>query len=77
MSQDTQDKFTGIGEKMQTWGCMLTCLLTLPILGTLFLGVPGLIGGIALGVLLFFALVAPSVFRPLKNGPENTAPGYR
>lgn len=56
MSQDTQDKFTGIGEKMQTWGCMLTCLLTLPILGTLFLGVPGLIGGIALGVLLFFAL---------------------
>ena len=52
----SQDKFAGIGEKMQAWGCMLTCLLTLPILGVMFLGVPGLIGGIALGVLLFFAL---------------------
>jgi hypothetical protein len=60
MSQDSQDKFAGIGEKMQAWGCMLTCLLTLPILGTLFLGVPGLIGGIALGVLLFFALAKKS-----------------
>ena len=52
MSKDAQDKFVTIGEKMQAWGCMLT----LPILGVMFLGVPGLIGGIALGVLLFFAL---------------------
>lgn len=49
MSKDAQDKFVA-------WGCMLTCLLTLPILGVMFLGVPGLIGGIFLGVLLFFAL---------------------
>ena len=56
----SQDKFAGIGEKMQAWGCMLTCLLTLPILGVMFLGVPGLIGGIYLGVLLFFALAKKS-----------------
>jgi hypothetical protein len=60
MSQDSQDKFAGIGEKMQAWGCMLTCLLTLPILGTQCSRAICFIGGIALGVLLFFALAKKS-----------------
>ncbi len=40
-----ENKLRAAGEKMQRLGCMLTVLLTVPILLTLFLGIPGLIIG--------------------------------
>jgi hypothetical protein len=39
-------------KKMQNLGCLLTCLLTLPILGLLFWGVAGGIIGLIVGVVL-------------------------
>ena len=34
-----------LGEKMQKMGCAMTLLFTIPIILTLFLGIPGIIVG--------------------------------
>ena len=46
------------GKRMQTLGCGLTLLLTVPILGLAFFGMLGLIIGGLIGLLLGVGLVA-------------------
>jgi hypothetical protein len=41
-SNNTADKLKNAGEKMQSVGCLLTILITVPIALTLFLGPLGL-----------------------------------
>ena len=50
--KDMQQKTRELGEKMQSLGCSLTVLFTIPLVATIFLGVPGLI--ISLFVIIFF-----------------------
>lgn len=49
---DRAEKLEGCGKKMQKFGCLLTGLITLPFLGLLFLGIPGLIIGLLIGVVV-------------------------
>ena len=41
--KDLQQKTKEFGEKLQSIGCLLTVLLTIPIILTIVMGVPGLI----------------------------------
>ena len=48
-------KIEEAGKKTQQVGCLLTGLITIPILGVIFLGVPGLVGGVLIGGLIAYA----------------------
>jgi len=50
-----EDKIKQVGTKMQKLGCFLTLVLTIPIVLTLFLGVPGLIIG---GIIAIIAIIS-------------------
>lgn len=45
-----------VGKKMQSLGCALTLLLTLPIIGLLFFGMLGLVVGLAIGALVAWGM---------------------
>lgn len=38
------------GDRVMAWGAALTLLLTLPIVGALVFGIPGLLIGLVLGI---------------------------
>ncbi len=50
--EERAEKLEGCGKKMEQLGCLLTGLITLPVLGVLFLGIPGLIIGIIVGIMI-------------------------
>ena len=50
--EERAKKFEDAGNKMQKLGKKLTIMITIPIGLMLFFGVPGLIGGIILAVLI-------------------------
>ncbi len=56
--EERLEKMEGCGKKMEQLGCLLTGLVTLPILGVLFLGTPGLIIGIIAGVVIAAGAIA-------------------
>ncbi len=45
-------KLEEIGKNMQRIGCLLTGLVTIPIIGLIFFGIKGLIVGIVIGCLI-------------------------
>ncbi|MFO8059481.1 MAG: hypothetical protein R6U70_02320 [Bacillota bacterium] len=53
--KSTQDRLQKTSRKMQQLGCLLTALITVPVLGTLFLGIPGLIMGIIIAGIVLIA----------------------
>jgi hypothetical protein len=48
------NKMEEAGKKMQNIGCLLTGIITIPFIGLVFLGVPGLIIGIIVGGLIAY-----------------------
>jgi len=55
-AEQVSQKFDAAGKKMQSIGCALTLLITLPVIGTLVGGVVGGIIGGAIGLLLFVGM---------------------
>jgi len=53
--KDMQEKTKELGEKIQSLGCLLTVLFTIPLILTIFLGIPGSIIGFILIVFFFIA----------------------
>ncbi len=51
--EEREKKMEETGKKMQRVGCMLTGLITLPIIGVLIGGPIGLVIGLIIGVLIF------------------------
>ena len=51
-TNNVQDKLQRTGDAMSRIGCLLTCLITLPIVGVLVFGVWGLVVGLILGAIL-------------------------
>lgn len=45
------------GQRMQALGCGLTLLVTLPIIGLIFFGFAGLIGGVVIGLLFGIGMI--------------------
>ena len=56
--QEAGERMQGVGKSMQRMGCLLTGLITLPILGVIFAGPIGLVIGLAIGVLIFAGTIA-------------------
>ncbi len=54
--QINEEKFKETGKKIQSLGCTLTFLLTLPIVGLFTLGIGGLIIGLVLGIIIFIGM---------------------
>ncbi len=52
--KSTQQKIEDAGKKMQSMGCALTILITIPIALTIFLGIPGFVIG---SIVAVFGLV--------------------
>lgn len=52
--EEKTKKIEEAGKKMQNIGCLLTGIITIPIIGLIFLGVPGLIIGIVVGGLIAY-----------------------
>jgi hypothetical protein len=46
-----EKKLEEVGEKLQKIGCLLTLMFTVPIVLTLFFGIPGLIIGIIIAII--------------------------
>lgn len=49
--EEAGKKIEDFGKKTQQLGCLLTVLITIPILLTVFLGIPGLIIGSIIAIL--------------------------
>lgn len=43
-----------VGRKMQNIGCLLTGIITIPLIGLVFFGVPGFLIGIIIGGLIAY-----------------------
>lgn len=55
-TKETQEKMEQTGKSIQRTGCMLTGLITLPIIGIIVAGPVGLVGGIIIGGVIFWAV---------------------
>jgi len=53
-----EKKVAETGKKLQKIGCALTLMFTIPIILTIFLGIPGLILGIILAVVGIVSLLS-------------------
>ena len=62
-----------IEKKMHNLGCLLTCLLTLPILGFLFFGATGGLIGIVVGVVLAVGSVGAEIQKQEEERKKNKA----
>ena len=51
------------GERMQRLGCALTLAVTLPVIGLVFFGTPGLIVGLIIGLLFGVGLIGEALSR--------------
>ena len=45
---NSEEKMREVGKKMQKMGCAMTFMITLPILGAAFIGLPGLLIGLVI-----------------------------
>ena len=52
--EEAGNRMEEAGKKMQNIGCLLTGIITIPIIGLVFLGVPRLIIGIVVGGLIAY-----------------------
>jgi len=52
------DKLYKTGKKLENIGCVLTLVVTVPILATMFFGVIGLVMGIVFAVIVIIALLS-------------------
>lgn len=51
-----EDKFKKAGNKMQAIGCLLTIVLTIPIILTFIFGPTGLVIGLVIGLIAFLVM---------------------
>ena len=56
-AERTSQKFETAGKKMQSIGCAMTLLITLPVVGLLIGGVVGGVIGGVIGLLLFVGML--------------------
>ena len=53
--EERGQKMQETGKKVQSVGCLMTGLITIPIIGVVAWGIPGLIIGLTIGGLIAFA----------------------
>jgi hypothetical protein len=56
--EEWERKIEKTGKKIQRAGCMLTGLITLPIIGVLVGGPIGLVVGLIIGILIFIGAIS-------------------
>jgi len=61
MKKTTENKLDKISAGMEKIGCLLTALITLPILGVIFFGPAGLIVGIIIGGVIAIGAIGSTI----------------
>ena len=68
----TEEEWKKAGKSVQNAGCVLTLVLTIPILGLVTLGIPGLLIGVVVGSFFLYGMYSKKAQKQINENNRDS-----